>query len=304
MNKIHDSLKINESGKWYWHSRHVGGTSPIELVQQLEGLGHVEAVKRLCDKPYEWTVTDTPRTASTSSEKSRQPFTLSERNKKYSRAIAYLCQHRGIDSQVVFKLIKQKKLYESADHHNVVFVGYDQEKVGRYATVRGTVSEAEPFRHDIEGSDKSCPFSLEGKSSTVFVFESPIDAMSHATIYKNIGRDWQADHRISLGGFNQAALDYYLRQHTDITKIMFCLDNDYDAKFEDGRPAPNWGQEHAKEFSEHYTALGYQCLIDTPRGKDFNVDLCNMKYYLQQQEQSSENKQESGYELEISRNYD
>lgn len=96
--------------------------------------------------------------------------------------------------------------------------------------------------------------------------------MSHATLAKLKGQDWKADHRISLGCLSDLALERFL-QHHRINEIIFCLDNDHNATFRDGSPAPNWGQEAAVKFAHKYKGLGYQTSIQTPQRKDFNEDL-------------------------------
>ena len=67
-------------------------------------------------------------------------------------------------------------LYEDT-HRNVVFVGYDEKGKASYGAVRGTGYQQ--YRGDCSGSDKSIGFSYKGTSSKLYVFEAPIDLMSH-----------------------------------------------------------------------------------------------------------------------------
>ena len=46
-------------------------------------------------------------------------------NATMRRVFAYLCQTRGIDPEVVSAFAHARLLYESAGHHNAVFVGRD-----------------------------------------------------------------------------------------------------------------------------------------------------------------------------------
>ena len=94
----------------------------------------------------------------------------------------------------------------------------------------------------------------------VFVCESPIDAMSHATFAKLYGHDWRQDNRISLGCTWDGALERYLQWHPEIKKIVFALDNDYLAKDKDGCYR-NWGQMAAMKWCDKYSEKGYEVAI-------------------------------------------
>lgn len=51
--------------------------------------------------------------------------------------------------------------------------------------------------------------------------------MSHATLCKLSGLDWQMDTRLALGGTSDLALKQYLSDNPQIKQIVFCLDNDF-----------------------------------------------------------------------------
>lgn len=105
---------------------------------------------------------------------------------KYSRAFAYLNKTRFIDPQIIYKMIAEKKIFQD-DHNNVVFVGYNEDKKAAFACVRGTNTKVQ-YRGDCDGSDKRYAFSMEGKGSSgkLYVFEAPIDLLSHATMSNKI----------------------------------------------------------------------------------------------------------------------
>ena len=128
--------------------------------------------------------------------------------------------------------------------------------------MRGTYSEPEKgFRQDVLNSDKSYGFHMNAKSTKVFVFESPIDALSHATLYKIQNKDWQKDCRVSLGGTSEKALNRLLSENKSITLIEFCLDND------------EAGIKTSSKLSEMYLKQGYTVKISPPKYKDYNEDL-------------------------------
>ena len=117
--KVHDSLKIKPTGEWYWHSRQIGGKSPIELLKHLENIGTVEAVKRLCGNSRD--MRSPPEDNSTrpgNMPETPKGFILPERNSTCKRLFAYLNITRCIDAEIIQAMLKQRKIYESADYHN------------------------------------------------------------------------------------------------------------------------------------------------------------------------------------------
>jgi hypothetical protein len=155
--------------------------------------------------------------------------------------------------------------------HNCAFVGYDKTGKPRYCALRAPSSDSK-FRQDIENSDKTYGFCMEGRSNRVYEFEAPIDAMSHATLCKLHGIDWREDHRVAEGCLSDKALYRYLQHHPEIVEIVFCYDNDVDGKDAKGQPH-NHGQIQAEISAETFADLGYKTFIQTPNTKDFNQDL-------------------------------
>lgn len=155
-----------------------------------------------------------------------------------------------------------------------VYDGYDGEGKPRYCALRAPSSERK-FRQDVENSDKTYGFCMEGRSDRVYEFEAPIDAMSHATLCKLYGIDWREDHRVAEGCLSDKALSRYLKSHPEIREIVFCYDNDVDGKDANGQPR-NHGQVQANQSAEAFKA-GYKIFIQTPQTKDFNEDLLTFR---------------------------
>lgn len=87
------------------------------------------------------------------------------------------------------------------------------------------------FRGEVSGSDKASGFLIEseGMNDCVYVFESFIDAMSHANLYniKYGNKDaWKLHNRLALGGTADTALMELLKRKPNIRNICLCLDND------------------------------------------------------------------------------
>lgn len=98
---------------------------------------------------------------------------------------------KGIDGEVISQCIRKGILYESRNYHNCVFVGKDSAGKARYACLRGIYGT---FKNDVDGSDKRYSFSLpsaDEDSPFVAVAESPIDALSVASLLKMQGRTGQ-----------------------------------------------------------------------------------------------------------------
>ena len=197
------------------------------------------------------------------------------------RLYDYLCMKRGIDGEVVNSLIQRKMLYEDR-RGNVVFVGYDEQGAARFASLRGTQSD---FRGDCSGSDKRYGFCMAANtpSDRLYIFESPIDCMSHASLVNADTGDtgaWKRQSRLSLAGTSDTAIPFFLNQHEAVKVLVFCLDND------------RAGREAAVMMARKYAAMGYTALNEPPRGKDFNEDLQALRVQ-ERAEKRTKNKERS-----------
>jgi hypothetical protein len=213
--KDHRSLKIS-NGLWYWHSQGVGGRTAVDYLIKVRGYSFVDAVRRLAGGGVSYTHI----TPDAKPPPECKHFSLPPRNKDNKRAVAYL-QGRGIDVKHILTCISQGALYESARWHNAVFVGRDDKGKARYAFLRGSIGD---FRRDADGSDKRFGFTIppiDGNSDTAAVFESPVDALSHQTLYPEF-EGW----RLSLGCASLASLKCFLERRSNIKGIVTCTDND------------------------------------------------------------------------------
>lgn len=259
--KDYGGLYIDASGLiWNWFSKDSGG-GPIQFVMEMEGKTWVDAVYTLLGTE----ISHLPSKVKPAQEE-KGPFILPDKNNSYKHVIAYLIKTRGIDKDVVYDFISQNKLYENA-HRSCVFVGYDDQNEPRYASVRSTNTEGKSYRGDVKNSDKTFPFSFEGTSTTVCVFESPIDLMSYLSLLKQHEIEHFEHHMISLGGVADKALDYYLKKHPELDRIMLCLDNDEAGHFA------------SQQLFEKYQK-DYKLLRHCPKGKDFNEDLIRVQNAL------------------------
>ena len=157
---------------------------------------------------------------------------MPELSETTDRVEKYL-QGREIHPVIIRYCLDNKLLFESADYHNAVFMGYDKDGKARYGALRSTVSS---YKGELTGSDKHYSFSLEGNpnSEHIHVFESAIDLLSFATLTLLAGRDWKSETYLSLAGVFRikrenvvpVALSRFLDDHPSVRKIHLHLDND------------------------------------------------------------------------------
>ncbi len=252
----HDSLVISNN-KWNWFSRDIGGNT-LDFLIKYEGKSLTEAVGTLIGISGREDTRENIKAYTPEKKKTLNELQLPEKNKDYRRAFAYLIKTRCLDKNIVADIVKEKLIYESKDTHNVIFIGRDKGGNIRHAAMRGTLSD-KSYKGDCTGSDKRYCFNLKGKSDTLFVFESAIDLLSHATITKMKRGDYREDHRISSGGVSSIALFQYLEDNPGIKNVVLCLDNDAA------------GEKAKIRIAKELLEKGYEVSEDfPPSGKDWN----------------------------------
>ena len=200
-----------------------------------------------------------------------------------------------LDGRSISEHLKNGSIRNVKEVHNCVFTGLDEKNIIKYASMRG-ITYNSSFRQDVVGSDKQYGFSMLGTSDMVYVFEAPIDALSHASLFKLCSLDWKKDSRISLGGVCEVALDKFLEQHPNIKKISFCLDND--------RPGRNnvygvynehKGRYEIRSLLKTYAEKGYEVYASFPATKDYNMDL--MTYHKENRKENTDSEDDEYEEL-------
>ena len=138
------------------------------------------------------------------------------------RVFAYLCQTRGIAPEVVSAFARKGLLYESADHHNAVFVGRDEQGEIRHLHARGTLTGSH-FRQTLPGSEKEYSFHWQGTSGKLYAFEAPIDMLSYISLHPE---GWQNHTYVALCGVSAAPIHRLLETQPQLEEVTLCLDND------------------------------------------------------------------------------
>ena len=265
----HKSLAVKSDRRsFYWHSKSIGGFGALDYLIKVENISFREAVEIITGA--------TPPTAPAQYEtEPTKTLILPAKTCIPLRLYEYLCNKRGIESDIVNTLIQKEMLYEDK-RGNVIFVGYDEQNKPRFASLRGTYGDC-GFRMDCTGSDKRYGFNMAfSQPERLYIFESAIDAMSHASLEKST---WKQYNRLSLAGTSDTAIPFFLNQHNYTKELVFCLDND------------SAGREAAINMARKYAEEGYHTRLELPKGKDYNEDLITI---------ISENQQKYKYKNDVS----
>lgn len=258
----HDSVRIFNHQTFHRYAANIGGDA-IVFLQHFMNCSWQEAVKQLSEFTGSEQKQNIYYRGAVEIKKEKVPFVLPEAAANYRRLYAYLLKSRKIDKAVVDYCVRNHLIYESAEHHNIVFLSRDKDGIVHHAFMRGT-NDAYPYKGDVEGNDKRFGFNIPVSGKKLRVFEAAIDALSEWTITKD-----SSVSRLALGMLSDAPLETFLKEHPDVKEIELCLDGD------------EYGKKAAKRISEKYIGKGYQVTIKHPvfpdgkEGKDFN-DLCRI----------------------------
>jgi hypothetical protein len=247
--RSHPRFNISH-GKWYDFDAGIGGVSALDYYVKIHGMPFLEAAHMILGRG----LPDLPLPPPPPAKEEPKPFLLPEQSAANDVVFAYL-RNRGIHAEIIRRCIDAGILYESREYANCVFVGRDREGVPRYAFQRGTLGS---FMNEVEGSTKRYGFmiplwqrNIEGRA--VAIFDSPVDALSHATMYPEVDL-----YRLSLGGTSSKALMQFLADYPSIRMVYACLDND----------------EAGRKGTDKIRAMlpGGYTFCDTPpaEGKDYN----------------------------------
>ena len=215
----HDSITIRGS-KWFDHKNQVGGGA-IKFMQEFYGMDFQTAVQELLGRSIS-PLSNSPPKADTEEQKTRD-FILPEPNSDMHRVYAYLIKQRFISTDIITYFAKQHTLYEDKNHHNAVFVGLNENGEPKQAHKRSTNSIGSTFRITCSGSDTHYSFAHFGEDERLYVFEAPIDMLSFLTLYP---KDWQKHSYIAMNGVYENAVLTALKNHSNLSEIILCVDND------------------------------------------------------------------------------
>lgn len=247
------SQKVTIRGHLWYHQYEQKGGDEVDFVRRFYNKDYAEAVEMLLNNGGGQIVN------LQTTEREQKPFILPPRNDRMSRVFSYLLLTRGIDKDVLFEFVRNKMIFESADYHNAVFVGYDSNGKPRHAHKRGTVM-SNPYKGNVAGSQPEYSFHFNGTSEKLFLFEAPIDMLSYISMHKE---NWQEHSYAASCSVSGRVLFQCLKDNPNIKNVFLCFDND-----EAGRTAN-------KRMAEKLNSMNIQNEILIPTHKDWNEDILN-----------------------------
>lgn len=235
---------------WYHQYEQVGGDA-VDFVRRFYNKSYPEAMEYLLGG------SGGTLAVSPSVQKEEKPFVLPPKNDNMRRVFAYLLNRRGIDREVLYAFVHKGMIYESADYHNAVFVGFDSNGNPKHAHKRGTGSESS-YKGNVSGSQPEYSFHWSGQSDTLYLFEAPIDMLSFISMQKE---GWRQHSYAASCSVSDKVLFQTLKDNPNIRQVVLCLDSD--------EP----GQTAAKRIADKLFVQGTASEILVPVHKDWNEDL-------------------------------
>ena len=248
------SQKVTVRGNlWYHQYERVGGDA-IDFVRRFYNKSYPEAMEYLLGK-CDGTLITAPTIV-----KKKKRFELPKPYRNMDRVKNYLHYVRGIDEDIIEAFADENMIYESADYHNAVFVGYDKNGVSLHANKRG-IGKKSTFKGNVESSQPEYSFHWNGKSNRLYLFESPIDMLS----FISMNRDRWKQYSYAAGCcVSDRVMWQMLKDNPSISRVFLCLDNDEAGSLANSR------------ISERLSQKGIDSEILVPIHKDWNEDLIYM----------------------------
>ena len=262
--------KVTLRGNLWYHQYDMTGGDAIDFAKRFFGKTFPEAVVFLNGGSSAQLLRSSP------AEKEKKPFALPRKAADMRRLFGYLCGHRGIDRDVLLTFVRKNMVYESADHYNVVFIGYDKNRTARHAHQRGSYSFSR-FKGNVDSSDPAFSFHWDGTSGKIFLFEAPIDMLSFISMHKN---NWQQHSYAAACSVSDLVLFQCMKDIGNIDKVFLCMDND------------SAGQSANSRIAAKLEERGVEYEILVPTMKDWNEDLTSGCAAVQLESESEESEEE------------
>ena len=222
--KFHDERVTIRNNVWFDQYTQKGGNA-VDFFHYFYGESEEQAAAMLLN----CSVADLGKLPARSPPMSSRPkqeepkqLAIPPAHKNMRRVFAYLCQTRGIAPEVVSAFARKGLLYESASHHNAIFVGQDEQGKIRHLHARGTLTGSH-FRQTLPGSEKAYSFHWPGTSGKLYAFEAPIDLLSYISLHPE---GWQSHTYVALCGVSAAPIHRLLETQPQLEEVTLCLDNE------------------------------------------------------------------------------
>lgn len=222
--KFHDERVTIRNNVWFDQYTQKGGNA-VDFFHYFYGESEEQAVAMLLNcsiADLEKLPARSPPRGAPTIDKQEKTLEIPPAHSNMRRVFAYLCQTRGIAPEVVSAFARKGLLYESADHHNAVFVGRDEQGKPRHFHARGTLTGSH-FRQTLPGSEKEYSFHWLGVSGKLYAFEAPVDMLSYISLHPE---GWQNHTYVALCGVSTAPIHRLLETQPQLEEVTLCLDND------------------------------------------------------------------------------
>jgi len=258
----HDSLIINENGKWFWNSRNEGGFGAISFARTFYDYSFQNAVRDVNGQGITQTINK-------ENEQINKPFEYPIQYEKETQnnALNYLSNERGISEETINNLIKADLIAEDKKD-NCVFKWKDRETneiVGADRQGTREMEDGRYFKQIVSGSQADGGFQFDvGKPENLILFESPIDAISYYDLHKSTNTRYK-----SMSGLKDRTAATSVKNLVkevqengrDFNKIIVAVDND----------------EAGNKFANKWVNMSNNSERHAPKNKDWNKDLTNYR---------------------------
>lgn len=285
----HDSLVLDlKRNFFFWNSQGKRGGC-VSLYREIMNVGFKEAVLKLMpnidlDKEFVEAVREKPTELSDQDRHHDLHNQLkelnydSEDNKSMRQSIAYLTKIRGLDRDIVNKMIGENMIYQISDSYGpkVAFVGR-KDNMYISAVCQRSVSPKIKFKGDFKNCNYKVGWFYDPETKGEFgekgnadkpllVFEANIDMISYMSLLKECGVDYTKFAYLSCSSINHDVCVPETCKNHGFNTVRILFDNDYEGK-------ENWGQNKAKEISSKLSKTGIDAkpiIPDIPSCKDWN----------------------------------
>lgn len=245
------SQKVTVRGNLWFHQYERVGGDTIDFVRRFYNQSYTQAMEFLLGSSY-GTIKKSPPVV-----KEAKSFELPKPYHNMNRVKSYLHNIRGIDEDVIRVFADKNMIYESADYHNSVFVGFDKNSNPQHASKRG-IGLRSTYKANAQNSNPEYSFHWIGKDKFLYLFEAPIDMLSFISMHKE---NWKNQNYAASCSVSDRVLFQCLKDYPYIENVYICFDND--------EP----GQAAADRISTKLFALGLESKILIPTHKDWNEEL-------------------------------
>lgn len=285
----HDSLVLDlKRNFFFWNSQGKRGGC-VSLYREIMNVDFKEAVLKLMpnidlDKEFVEAVRKKPTELSDKERHSDLYNQLkelnfdSDENKLMRQSIAYLTKTRGLDKDIVNKMINEKMIYQISDKYGpkVAFVGR-KDNMYISSVCQRSVSPKIKFKGDFKNCnykigwfydpETNGRFGEKGNSNKpLLVFEANIDMISYMSLLKECNVDYTRFAYLSCSSINHDVCIPETCKENGYGTVRILFDNDYEGK-------ENWGQNKANEISKKLSKNGIDAKTvtpDIPSCKDWN----------------------------------